>query len=315
MNKSNQLTEGAILTAIFSVLLLASFLIPLLGSFILFLLPIPFVIYTNKHGWKPALIMAMVAFLIGLILVSIISIPFILVSVIAGITIGNGLHQKRTSYEILTQGTAGIAIAFVLTLLFSQVAFDFDYSSEFDKQMDQVMAQSEQVIESLGLDDESGEQLEIVKDQMGMLKGLLPFGIVLIAVVYAFIIQWLSYKVMNRLEKRHYYFPPFRELLFPSAILWIYLVTLIVSLFQPEPTGMVFLITQNVALLTGMLLILQGLSFVFYYTHKKKLSIGLPIVVIIFAVLFSPVAFPLIRILGIVDIGFKLRERMSQDKK
>lgn len=315
MNKSKQLREGVILTAVFSVLLLASFLVPLLGSIILFVLPIPFVIYTNKYGWKPALIMGIATMLIGLILVNIISIPITLTAVMGGVAIGHGLHLKRSSYETLTQGTAGLAVAFVLTLAFSQVVFDINFSAEFDQQMNQVIDQSEQIVETLGLGDEASKQFDILEEQMSMVKGLLPFGIVIMSLLYAFIAQWLSYKLINRLEQTRHYFPPFRDLVLPTIILWVYLIALIISLFQPDPGGMVFLITQNVALLTGMLLVVQGISFIFYFTKKKKLSIGLPIAIIIFALLFSPIAFPLIRILGVIDIGFKLRERMSEEQK
>lgn len=315
MNKSKQLTEGAILTTIFSVLLLASFLIPLLGSLLLFVLPIPFVIYTNKHGFKPALIMGMAAMLVGLILVNIISIPITLTAVMGGIAIGHGLNLKRSPYETLTQGTASLAVAFVITLMFSQVVFDVNFSAEFDEQMNQVMSQSEQIVETLGLGDESGEQINMLKEQMSLIKGLLPFGIVLMSLLYAFITQWLSYKLINRLEQTRLYFPPFRDLMLPSIILWVYLLALIISLFQSEPGGMVFLITQNISLLTGMLLVIQGVAFIFYFTKKKKLSIGLPIAIMIFAVLFSPIALPLIRILGVIDIGFKLREKMSEEQK
>src|SRR5699024_5448371 len=64
MNKSKQLTEGALLTAVYIVLLLILFFIPVLQLVGIFVLPVPFAIYAAHHGWKPSIVMAFVALLL-----------------------------------------------------------------------------------------------------------------------------------------------------------------------------------------------------------------------------------------------------------
>lgn len=315
MDKSKQITEGAILTAIYVVLLLMASFLPLIGTIVLFLLPIPFIIFTYKHGWQPALLMAAAALVLSSIFASVFSIPVTMIAVIGGIMVGSAIYQKRSAYETLARGAAGFAVALVIALLLSQVVFDINFAETIDEQMEMFMNQSDKVIEQLGLEDEAAGQIELIEQQMALLKNLLPFAIVFSAIIYAFINQWVAYKLINRLDKKRYRFPPFRELTFPTAILWIYFVAILLTLFQPDPEGLLFLAVQNIVVLAGMLMFLQGLSLVFYYTHQKNISVALPIIVIILGIFFIPMAFPLLRILGIIDIGFKLRERMSDSKK
>jgi len=315
MDRSKQITEGAILTAIYVVLLLVSFLIPLIGTLMLVVLPIPFIIFTYKHGWKPSLIMAIAAAVVSFIFTNVITIPMTLVTAIGGIMIGSGLHQKRSSYETWARGTAGFAVGLVLSFLFVQLVFDINISQEIDQQMGMVMEQSNQMIEQFNMGDEAAQQFDMIEEQMDIVKNLLPLALVFAAIIYAFISQWLAYKVINRIDQKSFRFPPFRDLSFPPAILWIYLVAILMTLFQTDQEGMFFITIQNVVMLAGMLMLIQGLSLIFYYTYHKELSIALPIIVVIFGVFYAPIAFPFIRILGIIDIGFKLRERISKNKK
>lgn len=314
MNNSKQVTDGAILTTIFIVLLLISF-IPLLSVITAFLLPIPFIIFTYKHGWKPALVMVMAAFLLGFILKNIVALPVTIIATIGGVVIGRAMHQKRSAYETWAQGTAGFAVAIVLSILFIQFTFDVNFSAEIDKQMSSLVNQFDTIAEQVELREEATEQFDLIKEQMGLVMNLFPLAIVMASLLHAFISQWITYKLMNRIEQKNYRFPPFRELTFPSAILWVYLITMLITLTQPDPEGMLFITVQNVLMLAGMLIMIQGVSFIFYFLYIKELSPALSVIGIILVIFFAPIAFPLLRILGIIDMGFKLRERLSDDKK
>src|SRR5690625_7638344 len=89
--------------------------------------------------------------------------------------------------------------------------------------------------------------------------------------VIAYISQWLSYKFLNRFEKTQLYFPLFRNLRLPVAILWVYFISLIIMLMDLDPSSSIYLVINNVLSLVGILIVLQGLSFFFFMTHQKKL--------------------------------------------
>ncbi|MFB8736381.1 DUF2232 domain-containing protein [Bacillus sp. SL00103] len=50
--------------------------------------------------------------------------------------------------------------------------------------------------------------------------------------------------------------------------------------------------------------------FIFYYCHEKGISKAVPIFAIVLGVLYPPVGV-VVRIIGIADIGFDLREKVK----
>lgn len=50
MNQSRKLTDGALLLVIYVMLLLITIFVPILTMIGMFLLPIPFILYTARHG-------------------------------------------------------------------------------------------------------------------------------------------------------------------------------------------------------------------------------------------------------------------------
>jgi len=63
-----------------------------------------------------------------------------------------------------------------------------------------------------------------------------------------------------------------------------------------------------------MLLAFHGLSFVFYISYVKGYPNDVPIVVIVLLFLL-PFILYIVRILGIIDLGFDLRKRLGEKKK
>ncbi|QGS69829.1 DUF2232 domain-containing protein [Oceanobacillus sp. 143] len=45
---------------------------------------------------------------------------------------------------------------------------------------------------------------------------------------------------------------------FPSALLWIYMIVLVLSIIETDPASTLFVIIQNASLVTGTLMIIQG---------------------------------------------------------
>jgi uncharacterized protein YybS (DUF2232 family) len=60
-------------------------------------------------------------------------------------------------------------------------------------------------------------------------------------------------------------------------------------------------------------MLLQGLSFVAYFTHIKKFPKAFLIIAVILTFLL-PFVLYIVRILGIIDLGFNLRKRLEEKK-
>lgn len=315
MNQSKQLTDGALLTAVFMVLMLISAFIPFITLIATFLLPVPFILFASRYDWKPSIVMLITAVILSSLLTSIFSLPIPVLMGLGGIMIGSAIYHKLSPYETWARGTIGFVIGLVLIFVFSQFVFQVNLVNEIDNMVQESIATSQEVMEQFGLSDMPEEQLSMVTEQMGMLTDLLPVWLAIVALLLAFISQWLSYKVINRLERKQLYFPPFRSLRLPVSLIWIYFFSLIISFFDLDQSGIVYIAVNNVLMLTGILMVLQGFSFIFFYAHAKRMSKALPITSIVLT-LFFPIFFLfLVRLLGIIDIGFSLRNRISNVKK
>src|SRR5690625_3795116 len=130
MNNSKQITDGALLAAIFIILLLIGIFTPFIFILILFVLPIPFVIYTARHGWKPALLMFAVTLLFSFIIIPIASIPLTILTGIGGIMIGTAIYQDRSAYETWARGTIGFVVGILFVFLFTQFVLNVSRSEE-----------------------------------------------------------------------------------------------------------------------------------------------------------------------------------------
>ncbi|WP_099158996.1 YybS family protein [Virgibacillus ndiopensis] len=315
MNGSKKLTDGLLLTAIYIVLLLVAFYVPLIELVATFLLPIPFIIFAFRYDWKPTLLMLVASIVLSSLFATVFSLPLTILMGVGGIMIGSAMHKGSSAYETWARGTVGFVIGLVFIFLVTQLVFDINIVNEIDSMIDDSMQTSQDIMEQFGLAEQADDQLLMIEQYVSMLKDLLPVGIALIAIIMAFISQWFSYKVINRLDNKKLHFPPFRNLTFPVSLVWIYFFALIVSYFELDQNGTLFLAVNNVLVLTGLLMTIQGFSFIFFFAHQKNKSKALPIGSVILTLLFPLLLLYLVRILGIIDIGFRLRDRIDKDKK
>ena len=91
----------------------------------------------------------------------------------------------------------------------------------------------------------------------------------------------------------------------PRAILWYYLIVLSINLFvQPEFGSTFYVVMLNCWMVLGVLLTLQGISFIHYVIDAFHYPAFLKVLATIFAI---PM-YNFIVLLGIIDLGFNLRE-------
>lgn len=308
MNQSRNLTDGALLTAIFMVLLFVSIYIPIL----IIVLPIPFIIFASRYGLKASLVMLTIVVLLTAIITGPLSIALPVLMGLGGLMIGSAMYQKSSAYETWARGTLGFVIGLLFVFVFSQLMFDINWVDEFEKAVTDSMEMSQGLLEDMGVGEQSEEVQEMIQAQISAFRDLFPAGLAIISLIMAFISQWFGYKMINRLEKKNHRFPPFRTLRFPTAIIWVYFLALVFSFFDLESSGILYSGVNNLLVLTGFLMAIQGFSFIFFYAHHKNMSKVLPVISVILTLIFPAMLLYLIRILGIIDIGFGLRDRLAK---
>lgn len=315
MNQSRKITDGALLTATFIILMLITLFVPGISLITIFVLPVPFIFYSYKNDWQASLMMLGVSVILSIIFATIVSLPLVMFVGIGGIMIGTAMHHQLSAYETWARGTVGFIIGFLLVIVFTQIVLGVNLASEIEQMINESFEISQGIMEELGILSPRGEDWEIVKQQLTIMKSLIPVGITITSIVYAFISQWLGYRLLNRLEGEKLFFPKFREMRLPKAIIWIYLLAMLFMFVELDPNGMIHLIAYNTFSLVGMFLVLQGFSFMFYIAYRNKQSKYLPIIGVILALILPHIFLYFIRVLGIIDIGFGLRDSQLTNKE
>lgn len=315
MNQSKKVKDGALLTGIFVVLLLVTIFVPILSIIGPFVLPIPFVIYASRYNFKPALLMLAATILLSLFFATIFTLPMAVLMGLGGIMIGTSIHQKLSAYETWARGAFGFAIGLLFIFVFSQLLLHINLVDKLDQMLTESTQMSMDMMEKLGIGDQAEDTKEIMHQQIAYLKDMLPVGIAMVGIFLSFVSQWLSYKVINRLERKQLRFPAFRTLQFPTAIVWIYFFALILSFLNSDPGSLFYVAAGNLLLLAGLLMTIQGFSFIFFFAHHKKMSKAIPILSIVVTLILPMYLLYLVRILGIIDIGFRLRDHLNKKKE
>lgn len=315
MNQAKKITDGALLTAIYIVLLLIVIFVPFIMLIGLFILPIPFIMYTTRHGYRPALLMLFAALSFSLLFATIVSLPVTLLMGIGGIVIGNAVHKQLKPYETWARGTVGFIVGIILVILLLQIVMNINIYTEMQTMIEESIDMTKKLLTQFGAGEGELKQLGPIEEQMRAFPDLLPSSIAVTSILIAFVSQWLSYKIMNRAENRQLFFPPFKQLNFPISIIWIYFLALIIMLATMNTTGSLYIATINIMALVTTLIAIQGYSFIFFYADHKKMHKAIPIVVTVVTLLIPFFFMFIIRILGIIDLGFSLKARLANEGK
>lgn len=315
MNQSKKVTEGALFTTVFIILMIMTVFVPGLAMISMFILPIPFIMYSYKYDWKPALMMLSVALVLSSVFASIVLLPLTIIAGSGGIMIGVAMHRHLKVYEIWARGTIGFVIGLLLVFVFLEAVLQVNVMQQIEGMLNESFDMSKKMMEDFGAFKVTEEDWKLIEDRLALMLNLIPVGITIVSFVFAFISQWLSYKVLNRLQQTNLKFPPLRTLRLPIMIVWIYFLAMIIILMDIDQNSLFYLIVHNVHSLAGMLMVLQGFSFMFFITHRQKWPKILPVIGVILTIVLPIVLLYFVRILGIIDLGFRIRDGQLKGKK
>lgn len=307
--KTRQLVEGSILIALYAVLLLIFLYVPLINLIGIFALPIPFVVYVYRNGKKNAVLFYVVSLLVTYIVGTLLALPATLLFGGVGLILGYNYRKHKDAFSILISGSLSFTIGFILVYVGSILFFELNPAEETQK----LMQQSMKLVEGFtGMGQQDEEQYKMFYDMVELLPSLVPSAIVLTSILMAWFTQLLCNMILSRLGGKIKPFPPFREIKFPKSILWYYLLSSLFYFIGFDKGTTLFDIVINLFIILEFVMTIQGLAFIYYYCYVKEIKKAVPIFITVFALLI-PILLYLIRILGIIDLGFDLRKRVKQD--
>ncbi|MGN7892532.1 YybS family protein [Bacillus sp. 22475] len=311
MKQTKFITEGAALLAIYAILLLISMYVPILGTVVTFALPLPFILLTIRHKLSNVLVI----FVVALFVTIIVSQPMNLVKTIMfgliGIVLGYTYKTRKKPVEILIAGTLAYLIGFVLIYVASIKFFNIDIMKQMQSMFSESMVQSEKIVSAIGMPI-SKEQKELLTQMNDILQLLFPSILVLVSVCFSWITVIISGSVLKKLKHDIIPWPKFKDLQLPKSIVWYYVIFILLATFiKVDPTSYLHMVFSNLYVIFALLLVLQGLTFISFLAYRKGFTKGVSIISFIVC-MFIPMLFPLVTILGIIDLGISLRSKIGE---
>lgn len=308
MKNVHKLTEGAILLAIFAVLLLITIYVPVLGLVVNLFIALPFIMFSAKNDRKSSLVFLIGALLISFIVGTVFAIPLALSYGLTGIIIGDFIRQKKNRIAGFIAGVIVFLITIVAQYAVSVVLLDMDIIKESIQAFGESLDKSIELLENFGqtLDPTMIEQF---KTSIQMLETLIPSVFVMASFLIVLIIELVSFPIAKRFGLDVPRWKPFRELTLPRSLLWYYLLVLLATLLlNPEQGTYWYTALANLSFILQFFMVFQGLSFVYYISYQKGFPRFVPILTTVLMFLL-PIVLYIVRILGIIDLGFNLRNR------
>lgn len=293
---------------IYLVLLSSVLFFPFIGIIVAVFVPVPLAWLTFRHDWRQGTITALISSLLLSFIFGPFSLIFTILFAMPGVLIGYFFQQNRSAFSVLAVAGLSITAGVVLLYAGTNIFLNIDPVQSFQSAMYESLETSEDMIDLM--DPQNGMLVEEMESSIDYISVVAPVILVMISVIYSFLVQLTSGHILRKDGHEIVRFPPFRTWGFPKEFIWYYLVVLMLSFVSLETGSALYIALENLLPLLHIIMTIQGLSFIFFYFNHKGRSITWPIIIVILAVLL-PIFLHLIRILGIIDLGFNLRERMQ----
>ncbi|MFJ5718093.1 YybS family protein [Neobacillus sp. NPDC093127] len=312
MKNVRKLTEGAILLAVFTVLLLITIYIPPVGAFLNLVLPLPFMLFSAKNQPKNILAFFLAAIFLSFLAGSFLGLGLMLLYGTIGVVIGFMIQKNKSRTSILILNSlifmAGLVIYYVISVAFLKL----NIIHELTAALNDAVNNSQDILKALGQEDQIEQIKKQNADLLKMLETLVPYFLIMMSITSVFIIQWVSFPILKRFGVSVQPWGSFRNLTLPRSLLWYYLIALGVNILaHPQEGTYLYTVVTNATYILNMFLLIQGLAFIFFIFYQKSVSKGFNALVVILAFMI-PIVHYIILMLGIMDLGFDYRKRFKK---
>ncbi|MEH7347615.1 YybS family protein [Gottfriedia acidiceleris] len=308
MKSTRFITEGAVLLAIYSVLLLIFRFVPFLSFIMAFLMPLPFIILSIKYSIKESLLLCCVALGLTIVITSFNLLPVTLMYSTVGIAFGYLLKNERSKGEILLTSTFLYLIHTVLSYILFKAVFHIDFVKENIDLAMEAIEKSKELSASLGT-NANEKALDSLTSAIKLIPTLIPSLLLMVSFILAFLTQLVTFPLIRRLGYKTPKFKPFREFRLPVGFMWFFLIVMIFSFFNLKQSSFLSTAVINLTYVLQILLLVQGYASIFYFSYLKQFSKAVPIIILIASFIIQPLIY-IVLLIGIVSIGIFNRRKI-----
>lgn len=309
-SQTSYLTYGAMMVALFAILLTMSVYVPFVGLITSFIVPLPIAWYSIKFERKHAAIVTVISIVISLLISGIIGLVFALLVAPLGFIIGDSIRNKRSKIYIMMGSALFLLLMTAVQYILSILLLNINFMEQFLQVSEIYYEQVESMMSSVGqLPDDYYEQVE--KSKL-LIKTIMPSYFIVSVFILNFMYLIINLSLLKKLKVEVPKFSKFMNFRLPKVVLWYYLIVSVFSIFVTYEIGSFgYLASANALLILRFLLFLQGVSFIHYYFNIRGYSKWATILV----TFLSVPLYTFIVILGVFDLGFNLRNYINDRYK
>ncbi|WP_342513861.1 YybS family protein [Sporosarcina sp. FSL K6-1522] len=304
-----KITYGAMMLALFAILLAVTLYAPLIGNVTMFFIPLPIILYRLSYDRMSSLLVIAMGLMLSLLVGGILLVPFAFIYGLLGFVIGDTVKTGKT--KLYTFMATGLTLLVTMMVMYVVAVFVFSFNAieELFKSVQEMQGQVSAMMHKMGGVPDNYD--ELMASQITYYQNAVPSLFIISVFVLAFIYMALNLEVVRRLGRKVPKFPPFREMKLPMMTVFLYGIVLLMSLFvKMEPGTNFYLLVINATMILRFLFLLQGISLIHHYMYEMKLPKVVTVIATIFALMLSPIT----TILGILDSGVNIRAWIGRNK-
>ncbi|KAF6575551.1 DUF2232 domain-containing protein [Paenibacillus sp. SEL3] len=291
------------------LLLLLTLLTPL-RIITVFLLIVPGAVLFSSLPFKGFLVHVIpVLFIIALL--DVYSLLPAIYFLIPSIMMGRIYKKGGPAFQALMTGM-GIILAELLVVLFiATYSFGFDLSQYLRDQAAISASIVQQVLSVNPMFSNMNWTAEDTQKLGTMLIGKIPYVLIMTSFILAVITHALARPALSSLDVPVRKMKPAREWRLPRALIWYYLLAIVIEwIAGSSDSSWIQMVSISMLPLIHACFIIQTIGFVYFWTHSRKMSPVIALLLSLVVLVFQP-----LRIIGIIDLAFPLREAITRSKK
>ena len=309
INQTRKLAHGAMMIAIFTVLMAIVFYIPMANIIAAIIAPLPMIWYSANYDRRSSFLVAIIAVIVTFFIGGLLLIPASLIFAAAGVAIGDAIYNKKSKVFMFISTSIVLLVTFAIQYVISLRLFEVDFIRDSMELMKTSYIESIKMTEKLTGQATPKEVMDNMNNMLNTLEMTLPASITLAMLFVSFIIITVNLPILKRLKVDVPKFGKFSELRLPRSVLWYYLIALSINLFvQPEPNSSLAIIMLNVSMILWILLTLQGISFI----HFAIDAFGYPKFIKVLSTIVAIPLYSFVILIGIIDLGFNARDYIRE---
>lgn len=230
---------------------------------------------------------------------------------IPGVVMGYLYKKRASALRTILSGAGTIIGLFLLMLLISTVFFKFNLVTAIEDIFNMAMEPLQNVAES-SVTGAAVWTPEMSQYFSNIIARMIPFAMIVCSLIMATVAHAVVRPALGSMGQIVPKLPPLRDWRMPRSLLWYYLVGFLLQMFGGEAVSQGFLgtILLNALPLLQFLFMIQAASLFFFAAYHRKWNPAIPVLLVVALFIVPP-----LRIVGILDIAFPLREMLTRPRR